>query len=332
VGSKGEHLLSIVVPVFNEEESLEDLHAEIADALKNTEGYADSYEMILVDDGSTDRSFDVCCTLHERDPEHVRVIRLRRNFGQTAAIAAGFDASVGDVILPMDADLQNDPTDIPKLVAKVDEGYDVVSGWRVDRKDTFWSRTVPSAIANWLISWITGVRLHDYGCTLKAYRGEVAKELHPYGEMHRFLPALASWSGASVTEVEVNHRARKHGRSKYGFGRTLRVLLDLLTVKFLLSFSTKPMQVFGRLGMYSFLVGILAGLFAIALKIVKSEDITGNPWMYICMFFMLGGLQFLGLGLLGEINVRTYYESQQKPIYTIREIRGRDSGQDVADR
>jgi glycosyltransferase involved in cell wall biosynthesis len=313
--------VSVVVPLFNEEESLRAVHWEVTKAMEPLRER--SYEIVFVDDGSTDGSFDVCSDLYEKDPEHVRVIRLRRNFGQTAAMAAGFDAACGGIIIPMDADLQNDPADIPRLIAKIEEGYDVVSGWRSDRKDAFWLRRLPSAAANSLISWITGVWLHDYGCTLKAYDRTVAEHIAFYGEMHRFLPALASWAGARVAEIKVNHRPRQFGKSKYGLGRVLRVFLDLITIKFLLSYSTQPMQVFGKWGLLALLMGFLSGILTAVLKFFPPhKDVTGNPWMYICIFFCLGGLQLIGMGLLGEINVRTYYESQKKSIYTIREARG----------
>ena len=314
--------LSVVVPVFNEQESLRPLYREIADALSRVDGL--SYEIILVDDGSSDGSFEVMRALHEEDAAHVKAIRLRRNFGQTAALAAGFDAARGNIIIPIDADLQNDPRDIPRLIDKMGEGYDVVSGWRADRQDRFWSRRLPSILANVLISTITGVRLHDYGCTLKAYHRDVVKHMNLYGEQHRFLPALASWAGARVTEIPVNHRARKFGRSKVGIGRTLRVILDLITVKFLLSYSTKPMQVFGRWGFISILLGVCAGLITAADKLLADLSVNRNGWTFICFFFLLGGLQLIGLGLLGEISVRTYYESQRKSVYTVRERLGGD--------
>jgi len=314
--------LSVVVPVFNEQESLRPLCQEISDAFSRVDGL--SYEIILVDDGSRDGSFEVMRALHEEDAEHVKAIRLRRNFGQTAALAAGFDAARGDIIIPIDADLQNDPQDIPHLIDKMDEGYDVVSGWRADRQDRYWSRRLPSILANGLISTITGVRLHDYGCTLKAYHRDVVKHMNLYGEQHRFLPALASWAGARVTEIPVNHRAREFGRSKYGIGRTLRVILDLITVKFLLSYSTKPMQVFGRWGFVSILLGVGAGLITTVDKLFAGLSVNRNGWTFICFFFLLGGLQLIGLGLLGEISVRTYYESQHKPVYTVRERLGKE--------
>ena len=314
-------LVSIVVPVYNEAESLEQLYQEIAQAFERLPDA--QFEVIFVDDGSQDASYAVACRLHEQDPEHVRAISLRRNFGQTAAMAAGFEAVRGQIVIPMDGDLQNDPADIPALLEKLAEGYDVVSGWRKLRKDALINRRLPSVLANWLISRITGVHLHDYGCTLKAYRVEVTHHMNPYGEQHRFLPALASWAGARVTEIPVHHRPRRFGKTKYGIGRTTRVLLDLITVKFLLSYSTKPMQVFGKFGFLSLLIGFFAGLISAALKVFPPYlDVTDNPWMYISTLFLLGGLQLIVLGLLGEINVRTYYESQHKPIYAIRDTRG----------
>jgi len=320
--------VSIVVPVFNESESLPALYAEIHAAMDAQA--AVEYEILFVDDGSTDGSYKVLQSLHARDPERVQVIRFRRNFGQTAAMAAGFDAARGDVVVPMDADLQNDPADIPKLLAALAEGYDVASGWRADRQDPFVSRRLPSMLANGLISWMTGVHLHDYGCTLKAYRKVVAEDLRFYGEMHRFLPALATWTGARVTEVKVNHRARQHGQSKYGIGRTTRVVLDLLTVRFLMAYSTRPMQVFGRWGFYCLAVSGFTGVLAVVLKFAVGQNMTGNPWMYLSLFFGLGGLQLIGLGLLGEINVRTYYESQEKTIYTVRDRLGGESNSPAA--
>ncbi len=317
-----DRLLSIVVPVYNEEDSLRALHTEISNAMKSHDRF--SYEIIFVDDGSKDSSFEMMRALHEEDPAHVRAIRLRRNFGQTAAMAAGFDASQGELIVPMDADLQNDPADIARLVAKLDEGYDVVSGWRADRQDKFISRRLPSIMANGLISAITGVRLHDYGCTLKVYHRDVVKHMNIYGEQHRFLPALASWAGARVAELPVNHRARKFGSSKYGIGRTVRVVLDLMTIKFLLSYSTKPMQIFGKWGFVSMAVGIFGGLMTAADKLLYNQSVNRNGWMFVCIFFTLGGLQLIGMGLLGEISVRTYYESQHKPVYTVREKLGGD--------
>jgi glycosyltransferase involved in cell wall biosynthesis len=310
------YAVSVVVPIYNEAESLPRLYEEVAEAMATANV---PYELILVDDGSADDTPSLLRELWERDPDHVRYIIFRRNFGQTAAMAAGFDAARHPVIVPMDADLQNDPRDIPRLLEKIDAGYDVVSGWRADRKDKFLSRRLPSILANRLISAITGVRLHDYGCTLKAYRREVAAHMNFYGELHRFLPVLASWAGAKVAEITVNHRAREFGVSKYGMGRTLRVVLDLITIKFLLSYSTKPMQVFGKWGVGAMFVGFIAGLLTLGQKVFQGQDVTDNAWLFVSMFFSLGGLQLICMGLLGEINVRTYFESQQKPIYTVRE-------------
>lgn len=313
--------VSIVVPVYNEEESLRTLHTEIRAAMDPHVAWP--YEIIFVDDGSTDLSFKRMEGLYDSDPEHVRVIRLRRNFGQTAAMSAGFDAATGQVIVPMDADLQNDPADIPLLLNKIAEGYDVVSGWRAKRQDAFLTRKLPSGIANSLISWMTGVYLHDYGCTIKAYDREVIGFLGFYGEMHRFLPAMAHWAGASITEVEVNHRPRIHGVSKYGLRRTLTVVMDLITIKFLMSSSTKPMQAIGKWGLMAMVLGFLAGFVSILEKVTPPyQDVTSSPWMFVAIFFNLGGLQLMSMGLLGEINIRTYYESQKRPTYTVRTALG----------
>ncbi|MEK7795675.1 MAG: glycosyltransferase [Candidatus Hydrogenedentota bacterium] len=310
--------ISIIVPVFNEEDSIGPLYGEIRAAVERVP--RSSYEIVFVDDGSEDSSVRVCRQLCASDPEHVRLVALRRNFGQTAAMAAGFDHASGDLIIPIDADMQNDPADIPRLIEKIDEGYDVVSGWRADRQDKFITRKIPSLIANRLISRITFVRLHDYGCTLKAYRRDVVEHMRLYGELHRFLPVLASWAGARVTEIQVNHRPRKFGKSKYGLGRTRRVLLDLVTVKFLSDYSTKPMQIFGKWGIWAFAASGGFMLLALFLKFFYGMDFTDNPWLYLSIFCGLTGVQLIGLGLLSELSVRTYYESQQKRIYTVREV------------
>lgn len=312
--------VSIVVPVHNEAESLVQLHAEITAVMGALTDSA--YEILFVDDASTDNSLAVMNGIAGFDPAHVGVVALRRNFGQTAAMAAGFAAATGEVIIPMDGDLQNDPADVPRLLEKMGEGYDLVSGWRRRREDPLFSRVLPSRMANALISWFTGVQLHDYGCTLKAYHRDVVEHIAFYGEMHRLLPALARWSGARIAELEVNHRARIHGRSKYGIGRTFSVLLDLLTVKFLLDYATKPMRVFGGIGLGAMLLGALSGMVSLAQKILPPhQDVTSSPWIFIAIFLTLGGVQFLSLGLLGEISIRTYFESQQKPIYIIKEQR-----------
>ena len=307
--------LSIVVPVFNEEENIHGIHREVVTALGES---GIDFELILVDDGSSDGSLGKLREIAATD-DRVKVIRFRRNFGQTAAMAAGFDAASGRVVIPMDGDLQNDPADIPRLLAKIDEGFDVVSGWRRDRKDAFLNRILPSILANRFISGMTGVRLHDYGCTLKAYRREVLDGINLYGEMHRFVPALVSQIGARVTELPVNHRPRLHGKSKYGIFRTLRVILDLLTVKFLLTYSTRPIQLFGRLGVYTLLASFLSGGVTVYMKLFLHTSMNRNPLLLLTALLLFMGVQFIVLGLLGELNARTYYEAQGKPIYVIKE-------------
>ncbi|KAF0218761.1 MAG: glycosyl transferase family [Geobacteraceae bacterium] len=317
--------LSIVVPIFNEEENIPALYGKVNAALAES-GLA--YELIMVDDGSLDGSFELLRDLARRDPQ-VKVIRFRRNFGQTAAMAAGFNAATGRVVVPMDGDLQNDPTDIPLLLAKIEEGYDVVSGWRRERRDTFVNRKLPSILANLLISRLTGVHLHDYGCTLKAYRREVLEGINLYGEMHRFVPALASQVGAKVTELPVKHHPRLYGKSKYGISRTMRVVLDLMTVKFLLTYSTKPIQLFGKWGVYTLLAGALSGGVTIYMKLFEHTSMNRNPLLILTAFLLFMGVQFIVLGLLGELNARTYYEAQAKPIYVVREtvnLKGREAG------
>lgn len=307
--------LSIVVPIYNEEENVTALYENICGALGQT---GLEYELILVDDGSSDGSFSLLKGLAAGD-SRVKVIRFRRNFGQTAAMAAGFDAASGSVIIPMDGDLQNDPADIPRLLAKLNEGYDVVSGWRSNRKDTFVTRKIPSMLANALISTLTGVHLHDYGCTLKAYRREVLEGINLYGEMHRFVPALASQVGAKVAELPVNHHQRLYGKSKYGISRTLRVILDLMTVKFLLAYSTKPIQLFGKWGVYTLCAGFFTGALTLYMKLFEHISMNRNPLLIMTAFLLFMGVQFIVLGLLGELNARTYYESQGKPIYVVRD-------------
>ncbi|GCF85272.1 glycosyltransferase family 2 protein [Geobacter sp. SVR] len=306
---------SVVVPIYNEQDNIDELYQAIVGAL---DGFDPNYEIIMVDDGSTDGSFGALQRLAGKDAR-LKVIRLRRNFGQTAAMSAGFDAATGGIIIPMDGDLQNDPADIPRLVAKLEEGYDVVSGWRHDRKDTFITRKIPSLLANALISSFTGVHLHDYGCTLKAYRREVLEGINLYGEMHRFVPALASQVGARVAELQVSHHPRRHGSSKYGISRTLRVILDLMTVKFLLAYSTKPIQLFGRWGVYTFLAGLASGTATVYMKLFEHVSMNRNPLLILTAFLLFMGIQFIVMGLLGELNARTYFESQSKPIYVVRE-------------
>jgi glycosyltransferase involved in cell wall biosynthesis len=309
--------LSVVIPVFNEGENVDPLCHEFADTLTS---WGRPYELIIVDDGSTDDTFERL-KQRQRADRRLRVIRFRRNFGQTAAFAAGFSAARGRLIATSDGDLQNDPRDLPAMVAKVDEGYDIVCGWRKDRKDAFLNRRLPSTVANWLISWATGVRLHDYGCSLKVFRAEVVKPLRLYGEMHRFLPALASEMGVRIAEQPVNHRPRVHGRSKYGISRTIRVVLDLLTVKFLVSYSTRPLQVFGLLG-----VG-MGALGAALLAYLGGERLLGyaslterTATVLFGVLLVFTGLQLVTLGLLAELQARTYHESQGKPIFVVREV------------
>ena len=308
--------ISIVVPLYNEEDSIDYLYRQLTEAL---EDFGEPYEVIVIDDGSTDSSFEKLSRIHEQD-KRWKIVRFRRNFGQTAGFAAGFDLAQGDVVFTIDADLQNDPADIPLLMAKIDEGYDIVSGWRVDRKDTFVSRRLPSIIANRMISRTTGVELHDYGCSLKAYRNDVVKNTELYGELHRFVPALASGYGVRVAEVPVNHRAREFGQSKYGITRTFRVLLDLMTVNFLLGYGTRPIHVFGGIGLFSFGLGILAGIYLTLVKFIGGQDIGSRPLLLLTMLLIMVGVQMLAMGLLGEMVMRTYYESQNKPIYIVREI------------
>lgn len=310
--------LSVVVPVFSEEESLELLHQRLTEVLADL---GKPYELVFVDDGSTDDSFAIMQRLATGD-RHLRVIRLRRNFGQTAAFSAGFDRARGEVIVTMDADLQNDPIDIPRLLAEVEKGYDIVSGWRKDRQDRFLDRRLPSITANRLISWVTGVHLHDYGCSLKAYRREVLVDVQLYGEMHRFLPALAQAYGARVTEIEVTHHPRRYGYSKYGISRTIRVLLDLLVVKFLLSYSTRPIHIFGLAGLLSFFVGGVLLFYLGAVRLVLGEDIGNRPLVLLAILLTMLGVQLITSGLLAELVARTYHEAQGKPIYAVRETLG----------
>ncbi len=308
--------ISVVIPVYNEVENVPDLHRELTRAL---EGLGRPYEIIVVDDGSQDGTLDRLLEIEAGDPR-LRVLRLRRNFGQTAAFSAGFDHARGDVVVTSDGDLQNDPADIPMLVAKLDEGFDLVCGWRHRRQDTL-SRRLPSQLANRLISWATGVELHDYGCSLKAMRVEVVRGIKLYGEMHRFIPAVASWMGVSLAEVKVNHRPRTRGTSKYGLGRTLRVLLDLFTVKFLLNYGTRPAHLFGLMGLSSGGAGALILLYMAWLKLVQDEAIGGRPLLFLGGLLFLTGVILVNFGLMAELLVRTYHESQGKPIYVVKELR-----------
>jgi glycosyltransferase involved in cell wall biosynthesis len=310
--------LTVVIPIRNESPSLVELHGELGATLT---AWGRPYEIILVDDGSTDDSFAIMAELQRHDPS-LRVIRLRRNFGQTAAFAAGFDHARGALIVTLDGDLQNDPRDIPRLVDTLERGgYDIVCGWRKERKDPLFSRRVPSMLANGLISRVTGVHLHDYGCSLKVFRAEVLKPLKLYGEMHRFLPAIASEQGVTIAEVVVNHRARRHGRSNYGISRTVRVVLDLLTVKFLLSYATKPLQIFGLVGAAMGLLGVIISGWLAFLRLTGQEAIGNRPLLLLGILLVFTGVQLVTLGLLAEMQARTYHESQNKPIYVVREVR-----------
>ncbi len=308
--------LSIVIPVYNEEENVEPLVEEIKAAVKPS---GKRFEIVVVDDGSQDQTFAVLNRLHRQYP-WLRVIRLKRNFGQTAAIAAGLAHATGESVVMMDGDGQNDPRDIPALLAELDRGSDLVCGWRYARQDPFLSRRLPSMLANRLISWATRVKLHDYGCTLKGMRKEVAKSLKLYGEMHRFIPAIAYERGARVTELKVNHRPRLRGKSKYGISRTLRVVLDLLTVKFLSSYSTRPSHMFGFLGIGSGALGFLLAIYLTVQKLVYDTDIGGRPLLLLSVLLIFIGFQFITMGLLGEMLSRTYHESQDKPVFVVGEI------------
>ena len=310
--------LSIVIPIHNEEPNLEKLNRELTEAFS---GWGRTYEVIFVDDGSTDSSFAILEKLQLADPR-LRIIRFRRNFGQTAAFSAGFAHARGRLIVTSDGDGQNDPRDIPALVKKLEDNQlDIVCGWRRKRQDAFVSRLVPSFFANGLISWATGVKLHDYGCSLKVFRAEVVKSIKLYGEMHRFIPAIASEQGVVIDEAEVNHRPRLHGHSKYGISRTIRVVLDLLTVKFLLSYSTRPLQIFGLVGLAMAIPGVLIMAYLTFVKFAMQESIANRPLLMLGILLVFTGVQLLTLGLLAELQARTYHESQNKPTYVIREIR-----------
>ncbi len=312
--------LSLFLPVLNEEENLPPMHAKISAAL---DALGRTAEVIYVDDGSTDKSLAALKEIAGKD-KRVRVVALRRNYGQTAAMAAGIDAAKGEILIPMDADLQNDPADIGRLLEKLDEGFDVVSGWRKDRQDKLITRKLPSWIANKIISKIGGVSLHDYGCSLKAYRRDVLQDVRLYGEMHRFIPIYASWAGARVTEIPVDHHARTMGKSKYGLSRTIKVIFDLITIKFLATYQTKPLYVFGSFGMLAFFVSLIAGIWALALKFGYGVSFILTPLPLITVVLLAISIQFFLMGLLAELLVRTYHESQDKPIYAVREKIGFD--------
>jgi len=307
--------LSLFLPVLDEEDNLRPMHGKIAAAL---DALGKTAEVIYVDDGSTDRSLEILREIAAGD-DRVRVISLRRNYGQTAAMSAGIDAAKGEILIPMDADLQNDPADIKRLLDKLDEGYDVVSGWRKNRQDKMVSRKIPSMIANRIISWIGDVHLHDYGCSLKAYRRDVLKDVKLYGEMHRFIPIYASWAGARVTEIPVDHHARTAGRSKYGISRTIKVIFDLITIKFMAEYHTKPLYVFGAFGTIAFLISMIAGVWALVLKFGYDVSFILTPLPIITVVMLAISVQFFLMGLLAELLVRTYHESQDKAIYAVRE-------------
>lgn len=308
--------VSVVIPLLNEEENIPILYDELKEVFSNLK---EEHELLFIDDGSTDSSLQVLQNIQKKDP-NVVVINFRKNFGQTAAMAAGFDYAKGDVIITMDADLQNDPRDIPQLLDQINAGNDVVTGWRFDRKDAFINRRLPSIIANKIISKVTGVNLHDYGCTLKAFRREVIKNVKLYGEMHRFIPAIASGIGIDFTEIKVNHRARRFGTSKYGISRTIRVILDLLTVKFLLSYSTRPIQVFGLLGVISGGIGMLIALIMTFQRQFMGVPLSDRPLLFLAVLLIFIGIQLISLGLLAELQARTYHESQNKPVYHIKNV------------
>jgi len=307
--------ISFLVPFYNEDECVVPLYEKISSAAHQLDK---SYEMVFVDDGSSDETFATLKDIAAKDSQ-VKVVSFRRNFGQTAAILAAIDYSNGDIIVTLDGDLQNDPNDIPKLLEKLDEGYDVVSGWRKNRKDRFLSRILPSKIANWLISKISKVRLHDYGCTLKAYRKNVIKGVRIYGEMHRFIPIFASWEGAKVTEIVVTHHPRTSGSSKYGISRTFKVVLDLIVIQFLAHYGQKPIYVFGGLGIISFFLGFLVGLWAVVLKLFYATSFISTPLPLLTVLLFVLGFNCVFMGLIAEIGVRTYYESQNKTTYVVRE-------------
>ena len=303
---------SVIVPVYNEAFNVDELYTRLAYVLPGTDA-----EFLFVDDGSTDSTYERLRSIAERDTR-VRLLRFRRNFGQTAALSAGIDHSRGAILIPIDGDLQNDPHDIPRLLNKLAEGYDVVSGWRMERKDPL-RRKLPSVIANRLISWLSGVHLHDYGCSLKVYRRRVLQDVRLYGEMHRFVPVYASWHGARVTELPVTHHARVHGKSNYGIGRTLKVVLDLIVVKFLSSYATKPIYIFGGFGIFSLLLAMLAFGLMLYFKLTGAKDFVQTPLPLVVVMFLLVGCLSVLLGLVAELTVRTYYESQGKRIYTLWE-------------
>jgi glycosyltransferase involved in cell wall biosynthesis len=308
--------LSVVIPVYNERENISYLYENLNKILPTL---GKKYEVLLIDDGSIDGTFNELLKIHEQNNNY-KIIKFRKNFGQTPAMSAGFDYANGEIIITLDADLQNDPQDIPQLIEKMNEGYDIVSGWRINRQDKAVSRKLPSKIANWLISGLTGVRIHDYGCTLKAYSRDVVKNIELYGEMHRYIPAVASWMGISVAEVPVHHHSRKFGKSKYGISRTIRVILDIIILKYLLTYSQKPIQIFGLIGLFTGLVGGIITLYLIIMRLFFSEALSSRPLFTLSIFMIFIGVQLITMGILGELLMRTYHEASGKPTYAIKKI------------
>ena len=306
--------ISIVIPVYNEEESIPHLAESLQPVL---EKLGKKYEVLLIDDGSKDKSYEKLADIHEKN-KNFKIIRFRRNYGQTQAMRAGFDNAAGDIIVTLDADLQNDPSDIPAILQKMEEGYDIVSGWRKNRQDRLFSRRMPSVIANRLISRLFNVHIHDYGCTLKAYKRDILDNIELYGEMHRYIPAVASWMGVEIAEIPVNHHPRKFGKAKYGISRTVRVILDIITIKFLLTYSKKPMQIFGLIGVAASLIGLGLTIWLIVERLFFDIPLANRPLFILSIFIFLGGIQFVTMGLLGEIMMRTYHEGTGKPTYMIR--------------
>jgi len=308
--------LSVVIPIYNEKESIGKLYDNLNEALSKMNL---KYEVLLIDDGSIDGTFDELLELHRKN-KFFKIIRFRKNFGQTSAISAGFNYAEGAVVVTLDADLQNDPQDIPVLLDKLNEGYDIVSGWRKNRKDKAVTRRFPSIIANKIISRLTGVRLHDYGCTLKAYRKEIVKNISLYGEMHRYIPAIASWMGVKVTEIPVRHYSRKYGKSKYGVSRTIKVILDIITVKFLLSYSQSPIQMFGLLGLFSGMIGFIMTAYLIIMRIFFHQSLADRPLFILSIFMIFIGIQLITIGLLAEVLIRVYHKVQNRDTYVIKDI------------
>jgi len=307
---------SIVVPLLNEEWNIKPLYSNLKEVL---DSIGKSYEIIFVDDGSTDKTPDLLKELHKKD-DTVKIIRFRKNFGQSAAIAAGFEYAKGKIIITMDGDMQNDPTDIPSLLAKINEGYDVISGWRRNRKDPL-SKKIPSRISNWFARYLTNVHIHDFGCTLKVYKKEAIEDIELYGEMHRYIPALLAWKGYKVGEIEVSHHPRRHGKPKYGMSRLVKGFMDLITVKFLLSYSTKPLHIFGTVGAFSILLGLFSGAYLSFIRLAYKVPIADRPLLLLSVLLIFVGAQFISMGLLGEIMIRIYYQNQNKSVYSIEHYR-----------